>query len=297
MTQATSVKVRFFPPPDYMCRYFTTFYHVEFTVAGNRRIVDYLLPEWANLRIHSGDLPDAWGTEGQRLSRSNFPVTGPSSKAVQFTVGPTRLWGIGLLPLGWAKFMAAPASELANALVDGNSHPVFASYRPLARSLFAPGSTVETDLARIIRHFQSRLDEPVPDKSRILAIHQALVDPETTTVRDLVSHASASQRTVERLCMRYFGFPPKLLLRRQRFLRSLIHFTLDPSLRWVGAMDSHYHDQAQFVRDFKEFMGMTPRRYAALDKPLIGAMMLERARFAGSAAQGLDRPEGLSLRG
>jgi AraC-like DNA-binding protein len=214
---------------------------------------------------------------------------------VQFTVGSTRLWGIGLLPLGWAKFMRAPASDFANALIDGNTHPVFASYRPLARSLFAPGATIETDLNRITRHFQSLLDEPVPDRARILAIHSALVDTETTTVSGLVAQAGASQRTIERICGRYFGFAPKLLLRRQRFLRSLIHFTQDPTLRWVGAMDSHYHDQAQFVRDFKEFMGMTPRRYAVLDKPLIGAMMRERARMAGSAAQGLDRPEGLSL--
>lgn len=295
MAQATSVKVRFFPPPDYMRRYFTTFYHVEFSTAGDRRVVDYLLPEWANLRFHSGDLPDAWGADGQRLSRTAFPITGPSSKAVQFNVGTTRLWGIGILPLGWAKFMREPAAEFANALVDGHTNPAFASYRPLARSLFAPGSTVETDLARIIKHFQSRLDDPVPDRNRILAIHGALVDAETTTVTDLVAQAGASQRTVERLCSRYFGFAPKVLLRRQRFLRSLIHFTLDPSLRWVGAMDSHYHDQAQFVRDFKEFMGMTPRRYAALDKPLIGAMMRERARFSGSAAQGLDNPDGFSL--
>ena len=70
---------------------------------------------------------------------------------------------------------------------------------------------------------------------------------------------------------------------------------LDPSMRWSGAMDGHYYDQAQFVRDFRQFMGMTPRAYAALDKPVLTAVMRERARLAGAAAQTLDGPEGVAL--
>jgi AraC-like DNA-binding protein len=287
---ANAVKVRFFAPPDYMRRYFTTFYHLEFTMPNRHRVVDYLLPDWANLRFHSGDSPDAWGMDGQRLTRAMFSVTGPSSKATQFMIGSGRIWGIGLLPLGWAKFMRDPADDFANALVDGNSHPSFSSFRALGRTLFSEGANVESDLNRIVRYFQTRLDDPVPDRNRILAIHAALVDPETTTVAKLVDRTGASQRTIERVCCRYFGFSPKLLLRRQRFLRSLNDFVLDPSLKWIGAMDSHYHDQAQFVRDFREFMGMTPRRYAALAKPLIGVMMRERASGGRAAAPGLDLP-------
>ena len=75
-------------------------------------------------------------------------------------------------------------------------------------------------------------------------------------------------------------------------MRSLAQYMLDPSLKWIGALDGHYHDQAQFVRDFRQFMGMTPREYAARPKPVIGAIMRERARIAGRAVQALDTPEG-----
>jgi methylphosphotriester-DNA--protein-cysteine methyltransferase len=132
----------------------------------------------------------------------------------------------------------------------------------------------------------------VPDEARIVALHRALVDPEVKTVAELVERAGGSQRTVERLSHRAFGFAPKLLLRRQRFLRSLAHYVLDPSLKWIGALDDQYHDQAQFVRDFHQFMGMTPRQYAAMDKPILGAIMRERTRFAGRAVQAFDSPEG-----
>jgi len=95
---------------------------------------------------------------------------------------------------------------------------------------------------------------------------------------------------LERLCRRHFGFPPRLLLRRQRFMRSLVQYMLDPALHWIGAIDSHYHDQAQFVRDFHRFMGMSPSEYAATPKPILREVMRARQEFMGSAVQALHAP-------
>src|SRR3546814_969262 len=94
-----------------------------------------------------------------------------------------------------------------------------------------------------------------------------------------------SERSVERLSRRAFGFPPKLLLRRQRFLRSLARFMLDPSMAWTATLDHHYYDQAQFIRDFQRFMGMRPGVYAARAKPILGAAALARAAAAGEAVR------------
>lgn len=292
VSQQFQVQVRFHPPPGVLRRYFTTFYHVEWAVPDGGRIEDHLMPEWANLRIHDGAFPEAWTLGGQRVAGTPFPVTGPSSQAVRFAVGSTRMWGIGLLPLGWAKFIGVPAADYADCVRDGMSDPAFAHFCPLAEGLYGPVPDHQAEYGRIAAFFMDRLDRPVADEARIMAIHAALVDPEIGTVGELVARAGVSQRTVERVCARAFGFPPKLLLRRQRFMRSLSQFMLDPSLNWIGAIDGHYHDQAQFVRDCRRFMGMTPSHYAALPKQLIGAVMRERARMAGSAVQTLDGPEG-----
>lgn len=289
------VQVRFIAPPEVLRRYFTSFYFAEITPAPGEMTVDFLQPEWGNLRFFSGDLPQAETRDGRRLSDTTFSATGPSSQAVRFSVGTTRLWGIGLLPLGWAKFVRAEAVTLANVLADGHNHADFACFRPLAETLFAAQPDVEAEFARIAAHFLGRVAEPVPDEDRILAIHEALVDPEIHSVTALVERVGGSPRTVERVCRRAFGFAPKLLLRRQRFMRSLAQFILDPTIRWSGAMDGSYYDQAQFVRDCKEFMGMTPRQYAALDKPVLSAIMRERARISGAAAQTLDGPGGSAV--
>jgi AraC-like DNA-binding protein len=284
--------MKFHSPPTQLRRYFTSFYFAEITPAPGATVTDLLHPEWANLRFFSGALPVAQARDGARVSGAFFTATGPSSQAVRFTVGPTRLWGMGLLPLGWAKFVRADAAPHANAVADGHAHPAFASFRPLAHELFGRDAETDAEFDRIVEHFLARIDEPVPDEERIVAIHEALVDPEIHTVAALVERTGGTPRTIERVCQRAFGFSPKLLLRRQRFMRSLAHFMLDPGVRWSGAMDGHYHDQAQFVRDFRQFMGMTPRQYAALEKPILTAVMRERARIAGAAAQTLDSPWG-----
>jgi AraC-like DNA-binding protein len=275
-----------------MQRYFTTLYYVEMVVEEGGLVTDYLHPEWANLRFHSGSQPEAVSGNGSQLHGTAFAATGPSSKAVRFTMGTARLWGIGLHPAGWARFVPAPASRYANAVLDGFRDPAFAPFCSLARSLFGeePDEAAEHD--RIIAHFRERMAQSVVEDARIGAVHSALVDPEVASVGDLVERSGVGQRTLTRICDRAFGFGPKVLLRRQRFMRSLAQYILDPSLKWIGAIDGHYHDQAQFVRDFREFMGMSPREYAALEKPIIGAIMQERARFALAAVQALDVPDG-----
>ena len=128
----------------------------------------------------------------------------------------------------------------------------------------------------------------------IRALNDALVDPELASVADLTQRLGMNVRSLERLSNRAFGFPPKLLLRRQRFLRSLARFMLDPSLKWLSAIDYHYHDQSHFVRDFRRFMGMSPSAYAKLEKPLLVAAARARMEAAGAAVQGLHQPGGIN---
>lgn len=282
--------MRFCAPPGALARYFTSFYHAEIVVPDGGRIVDYLHPEWANLRFHAGDLPKAESFTGSQVDGARFTATGPSSHAVRFSVGTTRLWGIGLLPLGWARFVVLPAARMADRVVDGELDPAFAAFGSLARAVLQGSLDQEAELARIITWFEQRITEPLQDEARINAIHAALVDPATGTVAELAEQAGESMSSLNRLCHRAFGFTPKLLLRRQRFMRSLAQFMLDPSLNWIGALDGHYHDQAQFIREFRRFMGMTPGDYAALPHPVLDAFVNERLRVAGSPVQTLDPP-------
>jgi AraC-like DNA-binding protein len=282
--------VRFYAPPEDLRGYFTTFYCTDINPGDADTLHDSLHPEWAGFRFFSPNLTRCWFKGGGEVADARFVATGPSSHPLYFTMSRTRLWGIGLLPLGWAKYLEVSAADRANLVSDGLNDPATAHIAPLADVLFGEVSDEAAELKRIIAFFRNlKTPDPV-DERRILAIHSALVDPQVVSVHDLVERVAASQRTIERLCHRHFGFSPKLLLRRQRFMRSLAQFMLDPSLKWIGAMDGNYHDQAQFVRDFREFMGLSPREYAAQPHPVLERFLHERMKAHGAAVQTLDKP-------
>lgn len=290
------IAVRFYPPPEDLRGYFTTFYVTEIEPGEGGTLRDSLHPEWAGLRFFNPAPPIAWFDDGKKVEQAGFIATGPTSRPLHFIMTRTRTWGIGLLPLGWARYIRQPAGDCANLVCDGMSDARCALLVPLAETLFGDQPDEAAELQRIIDFFRAMNPPESADASRIRAIHAALVDPEVVTVADLVSRVAASQRTVERLCHRHFGFSPKLLLRRQRFMRSLAQFMLDPSLRWIGAMDANYHDQAQFVRDFHEFMGQTPREYAAQPHPVLDRFVHERMKAHGAPVQTMDRPDGAPVR-
>jgi AraC-like DNA-binding protein len=207
-------------------------------------------------------------------------------------MGPIRVWGVGILPLGWARLFDARAADYADRSVDGQADPAFVRLAPLADRLFGSTPDPRGEADRIDAHLCSMLADldSGDDEDRIRMAHAALLDDEIMSVSDLSERLGMSSRTLERFSLRTFGFSPKLLLRRQRFLRSLAQFMLDPSMTWISTLDWHYVDQAHFVRDFKRFMAMAPSFYAAQDHPVMSAAAKARAAAAGAAVQALHRP-------
>ncbi len=276
-------------PPAEFEGCFTTFYHMTLTIdPGAGPLVDYLQPEWANIRFFCGGAPAA-EIGATRIADAPFVATGPSALPCRFTMPSVEMWGVGFLPLGWARFFDAEASGCSNMIADGAAHPVFRHFAGLSETLCNPAIGREEQFAAIVDAMRQRM-RPTRDDARISRVHAELVEGEHAAVHDLADACAMSIRTLERLCMRYFGFTPKLLMRRQRFMRSLSTYMLQRGSRWTEAMDALYHDQAQFTREFREFMTMNPSEYAALDHPILTSFMEARARVWGSAAQTLDPP-------
>lgn len=276
-------------PPAQFAGCFTSFYRISLEIHRDGAVLaDLLQPEWANIRFFCGSSPRAV-IGSSRFAGGHFVATGPSSLPCRFELGPVRMWGVGFRPLGWARFFDVEAASLANIVCDGSAHPAFARFAGLEQVLCDPSACADEQFDAIVATMAC-LMRPNRDEARIQRVHAAVVAGNHASVRALADACAMSVRTLERVCLRYFGFAPKLLLRRQRFMRSLATFMLQRNGRWTEAMDAHYHDQAQFTREFHEFMTMNPSEYAALDHPILASMMAARARAKGSAAQTLDGP-------
>jgi AraC-like DNA-binding protein len=280
-----TIEVRFYRLSEALQPYFTALYATTITCGPGVWVEDQLHPEWAALRFTEGTPPIGCVGPGTPGPTWPFVANGPTSKAIRFGVTQSRIWGLGLQPAGWAKFIAQPANALSDRLVDGSTHEAFALFRPVLDEAVAPGGDGDAIARRINEYLMQHAGRPVPQEEQILACQQALRDPDVANVAELGDRLGMNRRSLERLCGRYFGFPPKLLLRRQRFLRSLAQFMLEPVDSWSEALDGQYYDQAQFVRDFRSFMGLTPSGYADRPHPILEKVMPQRMADQGAAPQ------------
>ena len=290
-----AITIRFALPAPELRPFITTYYRTDVLCSPSHGWVeDYLHPEWPNLRFVGTTRAQAAIGGSELLDSPSFSVTGPTSRATRFRVRSGRSWGIGLMPLGWAALTRATARDYADRFVDGLADPKFAAFHPLAEALAGSDGDFQEELSLIERHIAALKPDANGSAEIITTINTALVDPEIDTVADLAERVGMNIRSLERHTRRVFGFTPKLLLRRQRFLRSLAQFMLDPSMNWLSTLDYQYYDQAHFVRDFKRFMGMSPSAYAKLDKPFLVAAARARMEIAGEAVQGLHEPAAAS---
>ena len=289
------VTIRFFLPDDKLRPYISTYYMTEVRPVGEERVADWLHPEWANLRIIDGVLPMGGIGKEYPYTAPRFSVVGPTSHATYFESGKMRSWGIGILPLGWSKFMGVAADRYADKTTNGIKDQQFVMFAPLADGLFQSGTAnPEQEVENIERFFLNLLENAEEDDLLIQKAHNILVDPELTTVQEMAERLNITGRTLDRLSRKAFGFPPKLLLRRQRFLRTLAQNMLNPSKNWVSTLDPSYYDQAHFGRDFQRFMGMSATEYKAKPHPFMNAAVHGRMAAAGAGMQVLHEPNSVS---
>ena len=263
--------------------YFSSLYHFHVEAPGSSVVRDCHYPDWAGLHFLAQGDPQLVSKAGTPVQESAFlSANGPTSRALNVQFRTSRSWSIGLNPVGWARFAKGPASEIANRIVDASDHPAFEAFAPILDIVRAAPDDGEATARRIDSFLCDARPPRSPHEEKVIAVHEALRDPAVGDVEVLAERVGFSRRTLERLSSRYFGFPPKTLLRRQRFLRSLAKFTVKPGRSWSASLDGHYVDQAHFVREFRAFMGMTPSEYAQMPHPVLETIFTRRLSEQGA---------------
>ncbi|MHA6332529.1 helix-turn-helix domain-containing protein [Qipengyuania sp. CAU 1752] len=281
------IDLQFFPIPGRWSDHLTSIYRLEVNLPAGKIVSDVLLPEWGNVRFFDDRGRSAGRLAGLTLEDNGFLATGPSARPVRFSIGACRLWGIGLLPLGWATFVRAPARSLVNKAFNGATHPAYAHFTTLSRQLDGAGHDDWKQYRLVCDWLKTHAKHP-RDEDRLLAMQNAVMDRFMIQIPDFAERAGVSVRTLERLSLKYFGFSPNVVLRRQRLIRSLTSFMIDGDGNWTQSIDRNYHDQPHFVREFHNFIGMSPTEYAALDHPIMNAFMEHRQKVWGTPVRARD---------
>lgn len=174
---------------------------------------------------------------------------------------PTRSVGVHFKPWGLAPFLPMPAAELCDRpatvgriwgrhAVAGLRHRLSGAEGPhdMLRLL-------EEELVRRLRAIDG-LDLVRHTSSAIAATGGML------PISDIGVAARASSTYLAKRFKAVVGVTPKRLARSYRFSSTVLALDVAAPIDWGEvAAGAGYFDQAHFVREFREFTGLTPTRY------------------------------------
>ena len=276
------------PASDDLAPYISGYHLYAVGEAGGEPHRGAFEPAWASLRIAvtEGSEWRVRPARGEWLSPPPVSLFGPSSMLIWSESEAGILVGAGIRPRGWLRLFRRPACDWADRI---DVAPAFGRRTPAAiRDQFCKLSQ-DDDVPRLFDAlFRSLLRPPSAADDAIARIEAALVDPAIETVDELARITRLHVRRVERLALRAFGFPPKLLLRRARFLRSLHAMRAAGRGEGSTAIDPGYTDYSHFVRDAQDFLGMSPRAFLEINMPLLKRSLALRKAVLGTPAQALD---------
>ncbi|WP_182911872.1 helix-turn-helix domain-containing protein [Sphingomonas cavernae] len=203
------------------------------------------------------------------------PTTGNTNIRAE---GPIHLFGAGLLPAGWGALMGFEASMLVNRAVDATGFFGKTLDGIMERLLAAP--TVEDKAVIASALFRELIQR---DRQAALAFTRSvdawLAASPSPRVDDLVAVLGLSRRQVERLCKRYYGAPPKMLARKYRALRAAASLALGEGIAG-DIMAENFYDQSHFIKEIKQFTGITPTRFGEA-LPVLAQLKRGRVDIAG----------------
>jgi AraC-like DNA-binding protein len=225
---------------------------------------DSLIPEWPNLRCL------LQGRATLTLDETRC-YTAPAPAAVLFgsttramkahLQGPFKLVGAGMFPRGWRELIGVPADAWTNRM-DGVAH-VWGHDPTTVWSALAAAET-DADIARLLDQLllqRLRVSGNGKTLPSVEQVEHLLVDPDLSSVEAIADRTGMSLRQIERISLRSYGLTPKQVIRKFRFLRTVSTLARSPGGAWKDMIDVLYYDQSHFIRDFKQFTGITPTEY------------------------------------
>ena len=253
------VSIRYFAPAPPLRPLLSSYYWFE---ANESTFCDLMRAELAQIRlIVAGSATNHYASGAVRQGFS-AQLQGPTNGPVHFVgTGPLHVFGVGLLPQGWATLIGEPADKFADDVCD------------LATVIGPAGTAVRDDIATAAddaervaiadRFFTGLLAKAHPTPLWFTRLTDDwLTATPNPDVDALVARSGMSARSVERLAKRIYGATPKLLARKYRALHAAVQLGNGEIDRWTDLNPGIFYDQAHFIREFKTFTGMTPSRFA-----------------------------------
>lgn len=266
------------PPPD-LTPYISAYYHFR---TDETSMEDLERADIAQFRVILGGSGSVVFGDGHCDTFHRVSITGPRTKASRIRVnGPGSVFGVGLLPAGWAALTKRHADAHINRIIDGRD------IMGEKADQLADALTVMDDFKEMVGYMNEvsrsyyESAQAVPHWF-IRAVDEWLEARLSPDIADLEAATGLSRRQIERLSKQLYGSPPKLLCRKYRALRTANAIASGRG-EWQDFIDEGYYDQSHCIREVKEFIGITPSAIRGHASRLT-AMTFDRSMLMGQIA-------------
>ncbi|WP_300665857.1 helix-turn-helix transcriptional regulator [Fluviicola sp.] len=258
-----------FEPVDELKAWVKCFWILEFPseeVPEKQRIVPDGCME---LIFHYGDLYRQYINPGESIIQPKCFVIGQLTELLEIEpTGATGIFAVRFNPEGFYPFSALPLKELENKAVDLST--LFGK-----RGLEIEKEVLEAkSVSERIKLTERFLLDLLKESTVIDRIVHSTVETIVTangrlSIGELSSQIQIHRRQLERKFASTVGLSPKQLSRIVR-LQTVIKRLLINDFTNLSALahEEEYFDQAHFIKDFKEFTGLTPKEFYGDDLKL-----------------------------
>lgn len=183
-----------------------------------------------------------------------------------FFIEPTgyvNTFAVRFYPYGFANFVTVPIRMLAN-----RETPIEMLFEKKTAKKLEQEIIRATNTKQRIEIIERFLLKKLCERSTVDNIVRTTIDTlistkGSTSISNILKEDPSKRRQLERKFVRQIGISPKQLskvIRLQSALKMLLNEEGE-SLTNI-AYESEYYDQAHFIRDFKEFTGISPKEFS-----------------------------------
>jgi AraC-like DNA-binding protein len=214
------------------------------------------------LIFHYGDHYRQFFEDGSAIIQPRSFVFGQITTYIE--IAPEGVSGIvaaRFLPEGLMPFLDIPVSALENKAVDTGI--VFGEKGKALEQEVLSATTTAARIELIETFLLSKLAEPTTIDSITRSCVELIFQSQgQLDMQEVAGKVNINRRNMERKFTSKVGMSPKQLSRVVRLQATLKMLEQNKSSSLTSlAYENGYYDQAHFIKDFKEFTGMSPKAF------------------------------------
>lgn len=212
--------------------------------------------------FHYGDLYEQYIENGNSILQPQCFVIGQLTQPLEIKpTGKTGIFSVRFHPEGFLPFATIPIKEMENKAVSLET--LFGNDGQEIEQQIIKAETTQQRIEAVEQFLTNRVtDSKTRDRIVTSIVETILTANGHLPIDELTKQRGINRRQLERKFSAAIGLSPKQLsktIRLQATLKLLLNkqFTSLTALAYQG----EYYDQAHFIKDFKEFTGLTPKEF------------------------------------